>query len=64
MKKYDIPEIEIKSFHCENVLTSSGQNQNYIPEIEDLQQNNIFGDTPAQFQKRMESFNALIEFSS
>ena len=63
MKKYDIPEIEIKSFHCENVVTSSGQNQNYIQEIKDLQ-NNIFGDTPEQFNKRMESFNALIDFSS
>ena len=63
MKKYDIPEIEIKSFHCENVLTSSGQNQNYIPEIQTLEKN-ILGDTPEQFKKRMESFNQLIDFSS
>ena len=60
MKKYEIPEIEIKSFLSECVVTAS---RPYIHEIETLT-TNILGETPDQANSRMKKFTEIISYSS
>ena len=61
MKKYEYPEIYITSFLCENVVTASAEIKQPIAEVSSLQ--TMLGDSHAEFQTRIESFQNLIGFS-
>ena len=62
MKRYDVPEIRVKHFISEMIVTSSTEPKEYIEEVSALQ--SLLGDDSEHFKARMASFNKLMEFSN